>query len=126
MKNCNHNEIHVGTSVTFIRNASTNPTLKTGIVTRIYDDDSACTVNQQINVPPHRIMKNDPFAIMRRIGWLRDDYQTCVDEGVMTEELRKDLSEFCNDFGITKDEIFQIIKEELTISEIVCMLSKSK
>lgn len=71
-------------------------------------------------------MKNDPFAIMRRIGSLCDDYQTCTDNGILSEELKNDLSRFCIDFDITEKEVLQIVRNELTISEIVLILSRSK
>lgn len=57
MKDCKGKKLNVGDEVVFVRAKNGNASLETGIVTKIYDHNESCSVDNHPHILSHRIMK---------------------------------------------------------------------
>lgn len=62
------------------------------------------------------------LTLMKRIGYMQNDYNMCIENGEMTDELKQEIETFKTEFQLTDNEVFEILRNDVTIAEMTVML----
>lgn len=132
MKDISGKEIQIGDNIVYVAQARRTPKIETTTVQSIHplkpknNSYEYATINGKPYFRNDRVMilpKDNSTALMKRIGYLQNDYDSCINnDKEMPDELKKDIAEFQTDFNLSETDLLQILRNELSLAEIALLL----